>query len=296
MADKKPAEKWVPLHIREAGEAEREKYAVLLPTSSVGLDRCFSDFVEKQIVQHQLGGTQVYFHRRQVLAIEQQLGIDLQHWVTGQQAVPPNLMGPYSRFPLEIRLSIVDFCIHHFPHSEAELEDLKDAMERARFVYTVDVPGEKIVRVLPSGVEHAVVASFGASAAEGKMREAVHFATGLKPDPAKALIAMTEAVEAVAKPVLSPNDDKFTLGKALGELRRNPDLLVSSLPRIPQAPEGSYPVPQVVRGMLELIWSACERHGGGVGTPPTVDQARALLGVAGSLVTWFGTGLIKKAP
>jgi hypothetical protein len=284
--------KWVPLFVREGGAAAREKYEAIVEEPSVGLKRAIVDYFASCVFVRGYGGEGL--DRDKTIAIEQALNLDLHRESVGGK----HPLDPFIRLPLQQMLSVVDYCVHHFirdAESYRVAESLRDAMARARFAYAVDLDARVLVRVLPPGVEEAVRAGFGVNGANLQLREAVHWATGVNTDPLKSFDALIRALEAVVIPALSPNDGKATLGRVLGGIRSGQIKLACSLPRSAQAPAGAMLIPDVVRGMLELVWSGYERHVTG-GVPPTVTDVRALLGVVGSLVDWFGSGIVKKAP
>ncbi|MDP1919199.1 MAG: hypothetical protein Q8L14_23320 [Myxococcales bacterium] len=281
--------KWLPLFVRESGAPARADYEAINEEPSLGLQRGIVDYVGWSILESHYG--KLILCRERVVVIEQALDLDLH----GERTDSP--LDPFIRLSLPKKLSVVDYCVFHFTtdrDSMAQVESLRSAMERSRFAYTIDLDNLALVRVLPPGVEEAVRAAFGINAANTHLREAVHWATGVRPDPLKAFDALVRALEAVVIPALAPNDGKATLGKILGAIRSGQVKLDCELPRSGQAAAGVMPIPDLVRGMLELVWSGYERHAGGA-REPTVAEVRALLGVAGSLVSWFGTGLVKKS-
>ncbi len=280
---------WVPLHIREAAPEAREKYLALVESMSPALKADLIDYVLIHVRDRQ-NLTGRYLRPSAVWPIEQALRLQLAHG-DGIDSFKQSLEQlDQLRF-----LSVVDFVVAHSDEGDWEqLEALHQAMLRSRFNYMVDREARQLRRVLPAGVEEVVRAALGVPAARAYMREAVHWATGLKPDPLKACDAMVRALEAVVLPAVAPNDAKATLGKILGQLRANTLSLSVGLPRSSQASEATFRPPEVVRGMLELVWSSYERHATRDAAPPTVEAAQSLLGVAGTLVDWFSTGIVKK--
>lgn len=288
--------KWLPFSVRKGGPAARAMYEALVSDPPAGLMRAIADYLAHMLVVRGYGyGRGVGLNRDRVLAVEQALGVDLH---SQNDDDDDHLLAGVFRLPLDGVLSVIDYCVHHFtvgsPEAWHAVRELKAAMERSRFAYTIDDDSRAVVEVLPPGVTETVERAFGVKAAESEMREAVHWATGVKPDPLKSFDAMVRALEAVVIPALSPKDAKATLGKVLGSIRTGQVKLDTALPRSAQAPAGALPVVDLVRGMLELVWSGYERHATG-GAPPTPDEARALIGVTGTLVSWFGGGMVKKA-
>lgn len=281
--------KWLPLFVREAAADAREEYEAIREEPSPGLQRAFLDYLGGYLLTQHYG--RMVLQRSRTIAVEQALSIDL-HGHDGD-----NAFARYDELPLNQQLSVVDYCVHHFTKTYEDVlrvKMLSESMRRSRFAYEIDENALSLVRVLPAGVDESVRSAFGVKVSESKMREAVHWATGLKPDGIKSFDAMVRALEAVVIPELSPNDAKATLGKVLGGIRAGQIKLACVLPRAAIAPQNSLPTADVVRGMLELVWSGYERHAVSSGET-SVDGARSLLGVVGSLVSWFGSGAVTKA-
>lgn len=114
---------------------------------------------------------------------------------------------------------------------------------------------------------------------------------GRHPDPTAAYNEAIKAVEAAAKPIVTPTDNVTTLGKILQALRDKP-----SKWNLPFRPADDRPMPmEVVRQMAELLWrSHHDRHGDdAVDKPLSVTQAEAEAAVhlAVLLVHWFSSSI-----
>lgn len=103
------------------------------------------------------------------------------------------------------------------------------------------------------------------------------------------------AVEAVAKPVILPSDPKATLGRMIPALRDDPQKWKIVLT---EAGKDSTPH-KVVLGMMTMLWtSQHDRHGTDDESVPlnvTVEEGRAALHLALTLVQWFRGGVVAKA-
>lgn len=74
---------------------------------------------------------------------------------------------------------------------------------------------------------------------------------GRSPDPSGAYRESIRAVEAVAKPVILPNDDLATLGKIIGALKKEPAGWSTTLGNVSD-----------IRGQMEVVWKGqLDRHG-----------------------------------
>lgn len=83
-----------------------------------------------------------------------------------------------------------------------------------------------------------------------RLSEAWHAAFGVNPDPSKAYGLAIKAVEDAAKPVVSPNDGKVTLGKMIGVIRDQG----WGLPL--QREDSQAPTSEVLLGMLRALGRA----------------------------------------
>jgi hypothetical protein len=117
-------------------------------------------------------------------------------------------------------------------------------------------------------------------------------AFGLHPDPSKAYSAAVKAVEAVAVPLVLPNDAGATLGKVIGELRANQSRWIVGLTDQYGQPLGG----AVVVETIEALWKGqADRH---EGNQPSVaieqSAAEAAVHLAVMLVEWFRAGVLRK--
>jgi len=126
--------------------------------------------------------------------------------------------------------------------------------------------------------------------------EAAHMGTawerafGRSPDPGKAYEEALKAVEAVAIPVVLPNDATATLGKVIGALRANPSRWSCTVTE--STAQGQAPL-EVAIAMLDLLMkNHTDRH------PPIVAitqaQADSAVHMALTLVQLFRSGAIAK--
>jgi hypothetical protein len=116
---------------------------------------------------------------------------------------------------------------------------------------------------------------------------------GRHPDPGAGYGQSVNAVEAAARPVVSPNDAVATLGKMIGQMRQNPQAWTIEVPAPP-----AFDRAQVLLGMLDLLWKGhADRHARlGPDEPISVSQseAEAALHLAVTLVHWFNSGAVRR--
>jgi hypothetical protein len=113
---------------------------------------------------------------------------------------------------------------------------------------------------------------------------------GRNPDPSTAYREAVRAVEAVAKPVISPNNKKATLGTLIGDLRSTPARWTVTL----ESADSNQ-----VADLAAMIWtSQLDRHGTDDESAPlsvSQEEADAALYLALGLVRLFSGGHIKQA-
>jgi hypothetical protein len=145
-------------------------------------------------------------------------------------------------------------------------------------------------------VDDTAVAAFECVAATASDEASMHLrrawaATyGRDPEPSRAYGEAVRAVEAVACPMVLPEDPRPTLGKVIASLRDRPDDWHLVLPGEREA-AGIAPL----RVMLQLLWTAQRsRHAGG---PDTRDQllteAEAALFLSITLVQWLSNEFVR---
>lgn len=113
-----------------------------------------------------------------------------------------------------------------------------------------------------------------------QLQEAYGNAYGRSPDPSDAWDHAIKAVEAILRPVVQPNNAKATLGNVIGELGGQNGGQWEVV--FPGKDLDNNVVPFVET--LKLMWPNTDRHGGGNGRPPTLDEARAVVGLTATIV------------
>jgi len=95
------------------------------------------------------------------------------------------------------------------------------------------------------------------------------------------------AVEAAAKPVVTPNDSQATLGRMIGSIRATPNQWTFALGK-----------PEDVAATAGLLWENHRRHGTDDRQAPmgmSQDEADAGVHLALALVRWFVGGAFARA-
>jgi hypothetical protein len=155
--------------------------------------------------------------------------------------------------------------------------------------WTVGGDGASLVRV----VNEQAQATFDAASStpdeiSRELREAWTNAFGLNGDSSDAWDHAIKAVEDVLIPVVCPNKAKANLGGVIGDLDNQGHVWKFCLP----GHDLSEDVAPLV-SMLRLVWPNHDRHGGGGAKRiPTLQEARAVVTLAATIVQWHREGWV----
>lgn len=173
------------------------------------------------------------------------------------------------------------------------VQALDDLLEDGRSVYTVwwETPLRLVRRTDPttqSAVEQ-VLTDAGTTVA-ALLRQAWSSAYAPTPDPNAGYRDAVRVVEAAIAPVVSPNNDRQTLGTAVHDLRNGAHHY--ELVLLDKTGDGAIE-PLLV--LLERLWEGQKsRHGAGFGArDQTVAEARAAVQVAVLAVQWLSDGALR---
>lgn len=108
-----------------------------------------------------------------------------------------------------------------------------------------------------------------ADLATSELQTAWTAAYGRSPDPSDAWDHAIKAAEAILWQIVSPQNQKATLGTMLGDLDSKPSKWATEI--------GD---PEDFHRVLKTIWANPDRHATGVPTQPTLKQARAVVRTA----------------
>lgn len=174
----------------------------------------------------------------------------------------------------------------------SRLESILEDAGSAWMVDVTDTDARLVRRLAPEVVEAAKLAIAQEDRAAIHLREAWTDVFGRAPDPSDGYRQAVKAVEAVAQPVISPEDTTATLGKMIAAVRSKPEKWQVDLQHFDPAKQ----VEQVV-GMMELLWKGQhDRHGTSDDDAPfnvSQPEAEAAMHLAITLVQWFRSGVIR---
>lgn len=151
-------------------------------------------------------------------------------------------------------LCALDLVLHTLAR-EDDAEELEDMLEEAGSAWRVAVRdmGSSVVFVLERRVDEVVQAAAemdmtGQDPAARLLRDAWHEMYGRSPNVSDAYRDAVRAVEAAAQPILTPDDDRATLGKMIAAVRDAPEKWAMVIP----AGDGSGI--ETMRRMMETLW------------------------------------------
>jgi hypothetical protein len=121
-----------------------------------------------------------------------------------------------------------------------------------------------------------------------ELKEAWEKAHARNSNPGDAWDHAIKAVEAVLIPIVVPRKTKPNLGDVIGQLRGQPHLWKLDL----RGQNRDHSIDPLV-AMLTLLWPDPSRHGSPTPEPPaTVEEGRALVNLAVTIMQWGRDGLI----
>jgi hypothetical protein len=188
-------------------------------------------------------------------------------------------------------LQIVDYLLAHGGHAKAD--EFAEVLLRSRSAWEVGQragrPG--LARRVPAGVQVAadsVMQRVGRAGA--RLAKAWETLYGIEPNPSEAYRLAILAVEDAAVPVVSPKNEKATLGTVLRDIEQQGDW------RLPMTREhDGAPSQEVLVGAIRLLWHGQhDQHSGQPSAPGDVsfEEASVAVSLAVTLVQWFGAGLL----
>lgn len=190
-------------------------------------------------------------------------------------------------------LDAVDFALGRLnaksygtPEVVAEL-NIQLAEGRSAYVVSVDRNGQyELQHRQPEELTALVAeATSGTDRAREHLRRAWSKAFGRKPDPNGACLEAVAAIEVAARPIVSPNSPRATLGTLIRDMQAKPSKWTTDS-------EADDDIGKVI-AMMGMIWTGHFRHGDD-SKPIDVSNvgAQMIVQLAALLVHWFTSGRI----
>ena len=191
-------------------------------------------------------------------------------------------------------LDVIDWLLGHgFGHAQP----LEHILKSAGHVLRVSPDGSRLVeRIEPALWDEYEQVTQPDDKASQYMQEAWIFAFGRDPNLSDAWGKAIKAIETLLKPIVSPSDNKATLGKMISVLRQSPDKWECKLPDREYKANGETNVKpgiEVFIDALATIGYQPDRHGSD--QPQDVDEAtaRSVLFLATTVVGWLRDGILR---
>lgn len=181
---------------------------------------------------------------------------------------------------------------HGFGHAQP----LEHILKSAGHVLRVSPDGNRLVeRIEPTLWNEYEWATQPDDQASQYMQEAWALAFGREPNLSDAWGRAIKAIETLLKPIVSPKNDKATIGSMASALRQSPDKWECKLPDRGYKSNGETNVKpgiEVFIDALATIGYQPDRHGSD--QPQDVDEAtaRSVLFLATTVVGWLRDGIL----
>lgn len=214
---------------------------------------------------------------------------------TGRYTPFPKLAEFLRTLPPETMANLLDFLLAGIPRSgyNGTLAGLETVLAVGGSSWAVGIRGGRngLVARMPSSVVDVVSEVTSASDRAGaKLGEAWDKAYGPLPQPSDAYVAAVRAVEILICPLVSPKNDRATLGTVIRDLRQQRGSWQFAM----RHGDGSDTCEEVI-AMLQLLWKAQnDRHGSGSYTDVSEEEAQAAVLLASTVVGWLAKGLLRR--
>jgi len=198
----------------------------------------------------------------------------------------------------EVIDAILDLQASGASHFVTQRKTLQQFLDDSLSAFTLSLDGRGLENRADPIATVALTDSITAANARGDAGSAdEHLATAwahayaIYPDPVKAYSESIKAVEAAAHAIVEPNNTKATMGTMLGHMRSHPTDFLLMLP------SPGVTIDAVITMMAALWAGQTSRHASQNPTrPETVEEARAAVHLAVTLVRWFSTGIVRRCP
>ncbi|WP_188043680.1 hypothetical protein [Changpingibacter yushuensis] len=186
----------------------------------------------------------------------------------------------------EISLDIIDYLLFT---GATQCDELEAVLFEVDHEYRLDADHARLVRRVDGSVWAAYEEALApADEASNDVASAWAKTYSRDTDPEGAWDDATRAVEALLKPIVSPNDGKATLGKMISAIRAKEEKWACDLPGI----EDKSPVQQFVDA-LQVVGYRPDRHGGSDGVTDSATSAMVVL-QAVTIVGWLRDGAFRR--
>ena len=201
--------------------------------------------------------------------------------------------GPWDMYDESLALDVMDWLLGH---GCGHAQSLEHILKSAGHVLRVSPDGNRLVERIDPALwdEYEQVTQLDDQASQ-YMQEAWALAFGREPNLSDAWGKAIKAIETLLKPIVSPKNNKATIGSMTSELRQAPDKWECKLPDRDYKANGETNVKpgiEVFIDALATIGYQPDRHGSD--QPQDVDEAtaRSVLFLATTVVGWLRYGAL----
>lgn len=191
--------------------------------------------------------------------------------------------------------NLLDFMLGTLDSYRADeaAQELEKSLATGGSSWAVGVRGGRrgLVARMPASVVDVVASVTSTSDKAGaKLAQAWDKAYGPDAQPTDAYVAAVRAVEILICPLVSPNNDRATLGTAIRDLRNQGGSWTFAM----KHGDGTDTSLEVV-GILQLLWKGQnDRHGSGEYADVTIEEAQAAVLLASTVVGWLAKGMLRR--
>lgn len=276
--------RWRPLSVRRAGGENVTDYETLHEGVPPWLRASLREWVTARLQPER------YWSTERLQKLERELRLPLS-W----DRDPASSLLADMESDEDLFLDVVDYLLRDVRwipnHPNYDLISIMLMLQEAGSAWEVVSSGDsyRLERRVLEGVVDSARDAFEVKGPGDYLRNAWTAAYGRHPNPTTAYSDAVKAVEAAARAIVTPKDEKATLGKMVSALRDAPqkwDIVLAARPGFDKV--------EVVGAMADLICQGqTDRHGTPNPTPVNQEQAEAALHLAVALVHWFASGSIR---
>lgn len=182
----------------------------------------------------------------------------------------------------------------YFREFHDQIVVLSEILTDSASLYRIDLQARRLTRRVDTTVQAAADSTTAAAVptVADHLRTAWVAAYGLQPDPDKAYDHAILAIEELVCPLVSPRNNKSTLGTVIRDLRSQ---LTQWELTIEDTSTGQPTSIGAVIEMLELLWRGQSRHGGSANSRrQTQAEAESSVHMAAALIQWITVGVLRR--
>ncbi|MEU6022610.1 hypothetical protein [Micromonospora sp. NPDC047134] len=198
---------------------------------------------------------------------------------------------PPIKFTDEQLLDVIDALLAHWLEPGHLVNELNDLLTNGGAGWRINADQNGLERRVEATVTTAVVTAVRTTTSDtaDHLRIAWDAAYGRNPDPDKAYDEAVLAVEAIACPLICPNNPRRTLGTVIADLSNQ----AAQWAMVISDSSGQPASPDRLIEMLKLLWQGQSRHAGSPNSRrQTQAEAEAAVHLAATLVQWFSSGVL----